>query len=516
MSSGLTKKDIKTIIQVLGKYPEVETAVLYGSRAMGTYQRGSDIDIALKGGKLTSSICSHIHFELEEETLLPYFFDITDYQSIKNEKLKEHIDRVGKIIYGIDNGEWQECFLDEIIEIVGGGTPKTSVEEYWSGNIPWLSVVDFGNDNRWVFKTEKSITEIGLKNSSTKLLNKGDLIISARGTVGELAQLSGAMAFNQSCYGLRAKFPLSNAYLYYLLKYNLQKLKKNTHGSVFNTITRDTFKNIDVKYPASKNEINKIENTLSCIDLKIDNLQRQNQILEKIAQTLFKQWFVDFNFPDENGKSYKDSGGEMVGSELGEIPGGWMVKKLGNCLKALIDNRGKTPKFVESGIPALSAKFVKNGNLINRDKFNFVLHDLFNQSEKLLIGDIIMTSEAPLGELYYISENTKYYPAQRVFAMRADQQVVLPSYLYFWLDSFVGQYLVKRRGSGSTVQGIKQSELKECEVIIPDWRLIELADSSLKIILLKKEKNETQIQILAKTRDTLLPKLMSGQIRVSD
>lgn len=100
--------------------------------------------------------------------------------------------------------------------------------------------------------------------------------------------------------------------------------------------------------------------------------------------------------------------------------------------------------------------------------------------------------------------------------MRADQQVVLPSYLYFWLDSFVGQYLVKRRGSGSTVQGIKQSELKECEVIIPDWRLIELADSSLKIILLKKEKNETQIQILAKTRDTLLPKLMSGQIRVSD
>lgn len=81
---------------------------------MGTYQRGSDIDIALKGRKLTSSICSHIHFELEEETLLPYFFDITDYQSIKNEKLKEHIDRVGKIIYGSDDGRWQETEIGKI------------------------------------------------------------------------------------------------------------------------------------------------------------------------------------------------------------------------------------------------------------------------------------------------------------------------------------------------------------------------------------------------------------------
>ncbi|MEA1969142.1 MAG: restriction endonuclease subunit S [Thermodesulfobacteriota bacterium] len=120
--------------------------------------------------------------------------------------------------------EWQESFLNEVIEIIGGGTPKTSIEDYWCGNIPWLSVVDFGNENRWVSKTEKTITEEGLKNSSTKLLDEGDLIISARGTVGELAQLTKPMAFNQSCYGLRAKVPLSNGYLYYLLKYSLQKL----------------------------------------------------------------------------------------------------------------------------------------------------------------------------------------------------------------------------------------------------------------------------------------------------
>ena len=274
-------------------------------------------------------------------------------------------------------------------------------------------------------------------------------------------------------------------YRYYLLSPVGQSIMKKwfRSGTAIPRVVLKDFRNVPVPKVPFQEQVN-IANILLYLDTKIANFQKQNQTLEKITQTLFKQWFVDFNFLDENGKPYKDNGGEMVGSELGEIPLGWRVKKLGRCLKALIDNRGKTPKFVESGIPALSAKFVKNGNVINRDKFNFVPHDLFNQSEKLLTDDIIMTSEAPLGELYYVSENTLYYPAQRVFAIRADRQVVLPSYLYFWLDSFVGQYLVKRRGSGSTVQGIKQSELKECEVIIPDRKLMDLADSSLKVILL--------------------------------
>ena len=113
---------------------------------------------------------------------------------------------------------WENTNLSDIIDIVGGGTPKTKVDEYWNGDIPWLSVVDFNQDSRWVFKTEKMITEKGLRNSSTKLLENGDLIISARGTVGALAQLDKPMAFNQSCYGLRAKQKKTfNDYLYYLI-----------------------------------------------------------------------------------------------------------------------------------------------------------------------------------------------------------------------------------------------------------------------------------------------------------
>ena len=86
--------------------------------------------------------------------------------------------------------------LSDVIDLIGGGTPKTSISKYWGGNIPWLSVKDFNNDNRYVCATEKTITEEGLKNSSTKMLAVDDIIISARGTVGELAMIPFPMAFN--------------------------------------------------------------------------------------------------------------------------------------------------------------------------------------------------------------------------------------------------------------------------------------------------------------------------------
>ena len=115
--------------------------------------------------------------------------------------------------------EWKEVALAELTNIVGGGTPSTRNKEYWNGDIPWLSVVDFNNNERWVSFTEKTITQKGLENSSTKLLDKGDIIISARGTVGEIAQLAKKMAFNQSCYGLKVKDGIENDFLYYFTIY---------------------------------------------------------------------------------------------------------------------------------------------------------------------------------------------------------------------------------------------------------------------------------------------------------
>lgn len=165
--------------------------------------------------------------------------------------------------------EWTIYTLSDLINIIGGGTPKTSVPEYWNGDIPWLSVKDFNNDDRYVYASEKTITQLGLDNSSTKMLMRDDIIISARGTVGELAMIPFPMAFNQSCYGIRGKKELvMQTYLYYLLKNSISLLKSQTHGSVFDTITKDTFASIEVSLP-SIDEQQKITDILLSLDDKI-------------------------------------------------------------------------------------------------------------------------------------------------------------------------------------------------------------------------------------------------------
>ncbi|MDN6750822.1 MAG: restriction endonuclease subunit S, partial [Staphylococcus equorum] len=109
-----------------------------------------------------------------------------------------------------------EYKVSEVVKIISGGTPKRKNSEYWNGEIPWLSVKDFNNKNRLVHETEEQITEAGLNNSAATLVSKGTVVISARGTVGELCQVAKSMTFNQSCFGLEAisKYT-TNEYIYY-------------------------------------------------------------------------------------------------------------------------------------------------------------------------------------------------------------------------------------------------------------------------------------------------------------
>ena len=144
---------------------------------------------------------------------------------------------------------WRVLSFTETIDVIGGGTPKTSISEYWNGDIPWFSVVDApATTDVFVIETEKHITCEGLNKSSTKLLPVGTTIISARGTVGRLALVGQAMAMNQSCYGLSGK--AGDVYFTYFSTHRLvETLKQRTHGSVFDTITRDTLAGVSVVYP---------------------------------------------------------------------------------------------------------------------------------------------------------------------------------------------------------------------------------------------------------------------------
>lgn len=148
-----------------------------------------------------------------------------------------------------DNGlpeGWEERPFVGFLDIIGGGTPKTKVPEYWGGEVPWFSVVDTPpKGGVFVWNTEKTITERGVAESSVRMIDAGNTIISARGTVGNIAMAARPMTFNQSCYALRAVEPVGDIFVYLATERMVERLKTMAHGSVFSTITRATFESLN-------------------------------------------------------------------------------------------------------------------------------------------------------------------------------------------------------------------------------------------------------------------------------
>ena len=260
----------------------------------------------------------------------------------------------------------------------------------------------------------------------------------------------------------------------------------------------------------------KIAAVLSAYDDLIENNTRRIEILEEMAQAIYREWFVEFHFPGHEGV-------EMVESELGLIPQGWEVKQLGEVVSEIIDYRGKTPKkldgeWAESGIMALSAMNVKQGKLVNLQKAKFVSEQLYKKwmKSEVIKNDILMTSEAPLGEVYYLAEKKKICLSQRLYCIRANPNIIKPSLLFYAIGSLAIQSQLHASATGTTVLGIRQAALRKISVIIPPLQLQSKAESVLEPLITTKETLEKKNTNLRQTRDLLLPKLISGEIDVSE
>ena len=179
---------------------------------------------------------------------------------------------------------WEVVPSTDMFEILSGGTPKTSNEEYWNGDIPWFSVVDTPNDGGCFFiKTAKTITQDGLRNSAAKLVRPGITVISARGTVGKTAIAATQSTFNQSCYGVEGKY--GDFLTYLLLKNQISRLQNISHGGMFDTITRETFSSVFVAKPSSE-LMALFESIVEPMFLEIRTRQFQNQELSEIRDAL--------------------------------------------------------------------------------------------------------------------------------------------------------------------------------------------------------------------------------------
>ena len=328
--------------------------------------------------------------------------------------------------------EWKEYKLGEIIKIVGGGTPKTSECRYWNGNIPWLSVVDFNNDRKYVYETEKHISVEGLNNSSTKILSKGDIIISARGTVGAMAMLGKDMAFNQSCYGIQPTKLVDRDYLFYLLFSSIQELKHNSHGGVFDTITRDTFDTIEILLPSLK-EQKRIASILSSLDDKIDLLQRENKTLEAMAETLFRKWFIEE-------VRHEVSLGDVVETTSGGTPS------------------RKCEEYYQNGIIDWVKSKELNRSFLLKTEEKITVEAVENSSAKFLPANSVLIAMygATVGEYAIIAKEMTCN--QAVCALKPNDNYPY-TYLYLWAKFMQDEFL--NLACGAAQQNISQVLIKQ-------------------------------------------------------
>lgn len=396
--------------------------------------------------------------------------------------------------------------LSDLVDVIGGGTPKTTEESYWNGSIPWLSVKDFCGDKKYVYNTEKSITVEGLNNSSTKLLHKDNIIISARGTVGELAMIPYDMAFNQSCFGLIPKGNNDPHFVYYLLKDKVRSLKSQTQGSVFDTITKATFGRIECA-DYSEEDQRRIASILSSLDRKIELNNKINADLEEMAQAIFKNWFVDF-------EPFKD--GKFVDSELGMIPEGWKVGRLDEIADVVggsTPSKAKPEYYTQKGIAWLTPKDLSNHPAVysSRGEIDITEEGYNSTSTKLMPkGTILFTSRAPIG---YISI------AQNDICTNQGFKSLVPKkagtcFLYCFLKYVTPE--IENKSTGSTFKEASGSLMKSLQVIMPEQKVFEDFETIVSPLFARIESLEKENSRLSLLRDTLLPRLMSGELEVPE
>jgi type I restriction enzyme S subunit len=380
---------------------------------------------------------------------------------------------------------WQKMRISDVAKIISGGTPKTSIAEYWGGNIGWLSVVDFNNDDRFVFDTEKTITQKGVDNSNTKFLEVGDVIISARGTVGALAQIGKKMCFNQSCFGLRGKKDvLENDYLFYWLRNFVQVLRAKSQGSVFETINLNTFDFTEITLPPLPTQT-AIARTLSLLDDKIELNRKINAELEKTARLIYDYIFI------QNKKKE------------------WKVEKLKNLLTFEKGSEPGSSAYSDKKENADFVKFYRVGD-IDGDCKTFVdktACDLVFAKPH----DVIVTFDGSVGKIGIGLDGAISGGLQKISdpSGKFDNAMI---WLWF-LDQRI-QATIKQYATGSVLLHASRS-IEYLEVPIPDISTLRRFQSQVAPMFAQIIANRQESARLAALRDWLLPMLMNGQAGIA-
>ena len=417
--------------------------------------------------------------------------------------------------------DWKQVTLGEIADVVGGGTPSTKKIENFGGTIPWLTPRDLsGTHDRYVERGERNLSQQGLEESSAKLLPTDAVLLSTRAPIGYVALAKNPIATNQGFRSLivRGQHNLPE-FLYYWLKLNTEELERHASGSTFRELSGSALKDIRLSLPP-RSEQRAIAHILGMLDNKIELNRRMNETLEAMARAIFKDWFVDF--------------GPTRAKIEGRAP--YLVPELWNLFPDSLDDEGKPAKWTYSeigkevqvvggGTPSTKEPSYWGGGehhwATPKDLSRLTSPVLLSTNRKIThagvnkissgllpIGTVLLSSRAPIG--YLAVTEVKTTINQGFIAMICNKR--LPNtFVLFWCYENIDY--IRSISSGTTFAEMSKSAFRPVSVLMPSEEILGVYDRLIRPLYVRIVTNTKENKTLDNTRNLLLPKLMSGDIR---
>ena len=425
--------------------------------------------------------------------------------------------------------EWQKVKLGEVADILSGYAFKT--KDFIDEGIPVVKIKNIIPPNIDINDTQYVSNE--LYNEKIKFaLNYNDVLISLNGSnINQLASAVGKIGRVR----LKDKKLLLNQrvgklyivdekrcnydYLYYYLtqpevRYNLAAMAGGSANQA--NISPSQIKDIEIQLPPLE-EQEKIANILSSLDDKIELNNEMNKTLEEMAQSIFKRWFVDFEFPNEDGEPYKSSGGEMIDSELGMIPKGWEVKVLGDICDVKGGKRLPKGKIVldeKTEYPYLRVTDITSG-YVNMNSIKYIDEETREKISRYIIeySDLYISIAGTIGLVGSINKELDGASLTENMA-RIICNNIEKYYIKLYLNYGEIQHLIKTRAVGSTQPKLPLYVIKDIPVLVPTDKVMNRFKEIIIPVYKSIEENLSNIETIVEIRDSLLPKLMSGEIKV--
>lgn len=416
--------------------------------------------------------------------------------------------------------------IKEIARVVNGATPSTKNPEYYDGGIVWATPKDLSNqDSKFFFSGERTISAIGLKSCAAEIIPAGNILMSSRAPIGLIAINKVDCCTNQGFKSLVLNHDLCDVnYMYYYMKHHLKEIEALGSGTTFKEISKSIFEQWEVALPVLEKQ-KKIGNVLTVIDEKIEINRAISINLEKLTKIIYNYWFVQFDFPNENGRPYKSSGGKIVWNEdLNRyIPNGWNVVRIGDIITS---ERGITYSTknikTKTGIPMINlASFQPGKGCYKHAGIKYYQGD-YPQGKVLKPFDLIMCNTQQTA----INFNTDIIGRAMLVPDIFDSDVVYSHHVtaikprnknikLYLLNLFNSNYFHKYISgftNGTNILGLLFNGVEDYLIEVPPDSLLEkFNDIEISIEKQKSEIMKENIR-LSSLRDFLLPLLMNGQL----